>query len=153
MPKITRRETLAAGPGVIAAAAVLPIAAKAALASEGEDMELIALWHRLQSRWGRMHVLRDAEERLHPHRETRKREYAKAENRTSQVLGELDDIEHQIAAIPANTFAGLAIKLRIGTDNQIFRWALEFKVEELSTDELNLMTALADAERLAGRAL
>ena len=150
---VTRREAMKHGGKAVVAAAVLPIVAKSALASEGEDSELIALWRRHQERMERMPALRDAEERLHPHRETRKREYAKAENRTSQVLGELDDIEHQIATTPANTFAGLAIKLRIGTDNQIFRWALEFKVEELSTDELNLMTALADAERLAGGAI
>ena len=71
---------------------------------------------------------------------------------SAEATGRMEDIEHQIATIPANTFAGLAIKLRIGTDNQRFKTDLDFKEEELSTDELNLMGALADAERLAGRA-
>ena len=70
------------------------------------------------------------------------------------VLGEAVErqvaLEEQIAAIPANTFAGLAVKLRIGTDNQSFRLYPDLQADDLSTDELNLMSALADAERLAG---
>ena len=66
------------------------------------------------------------------------------------AIEHLDEIERKIAAIPANTFAGLAIKLRIGTDNQPFRLDPDSQEDQLSTDELNLMTALADAERLAG---
>ncbi len=72
------------------------------------------------------------------------------------VLGEAVEhrvaLEEQIAAIPANTFAGLAVKLRIGTGNQPFRLYPDFQEDQLSADELNLMAALADAERLAGSA-
>ncbi len=68
------------------------------------------------------------------------------------AIEHLDEIERKIAAIPANTFAGLAVKLRIGTDNQRFKTDLDFQVEDLTPDELSLMNALADAERLAGEA-
>ena len=64
----------------------------------------------------------------------------------------LDALAAKIAATPANTFAGLAVKLRIGTDNQRFKTDLDFQVEDLTPDELSLMNALADAERLAGEA-
>ena len=66
------------------------------------------------------------------------------------AIEHLDEIERKIAAIPANTFAGLAVKLRIGTDNQSFTLYPDLPASDLSTDELNLMSALADAERLAG---
>jgi len=70
------------------------------------------------------------------------------------VLGEavehLDALAAKIAATPANTFAGLAVKLGIGTDNQSFTLYPDLPASDLSTDELNLMSALADAERLAG---
>lgn len=61
-----------------------------------------------------------------------------------------DILEAKIAATPANTFAGLAVKLRIGVDNLPMALGTLPKGEEASTDELNLMSALADAERLAG---
>lgn len=141
---ITRREAMKRGGKVVAAAAVLPVVAKAALVSEGEDSELIALWRRLQERYARAHQLQEEEDRL-----IEGEQKAELFNAGALVLHEATEIESQIAAIPANTFAGLAIKLRIGTDNQPFRWDLDFQVDELSTDELNLMTALADAERLA----
>ena len=145
MSKITRREILAGGGKAVAAGAVLSVVVKSALASEGEDSELIALWLRHQERWERASQLQKEEDRLIE--SGPKAELFKA---GALVWGEVNEIEHQIAAIPANTFAGLAIKLRIGTDNQTFKTDLWFKVEELTTDELNLMTALADAERLAG---
>ena len=153
MSKITRRETLAKGGQAVAAAAVLSVAAKAALASKGEDSELLALWRRHQELWARVTLLQRAEDRLYPHRETRKREYTRARDHTKRAWSEISVIEGQIATIPANSFAGLAIKLRIGTDNQRFKTDLNFHVDQLSTDELNLMTALADAERLGGRAI
>ncbi|MCH8097874.1 MAG: hypothetical protein IID53_12430 [Proteobacteria bacterium] len=145
---VTRREAMKHGGKAVVAAAVLPIVAKSALASEGEDSELIALWLRHQERWERASQLQKEEDRLIE--SGPKAELFKA---GALVWGEVNEIEHQIAAIPANTFAGLAIKLRIGTDNQTFKTDLCFKVEELCMDELNLMTALADAERLAGGAI
>ena len=87
---------------------------------------------------------------LYPHRETRKREYTRARGRTEDEWDEVSRIENQIAATPANTFAGLVVKLRIGVSNQRFKVDLDFHEDQLSLDELNLMAALADAERLAG---
>ena len=144
MSKITRRETLAGGGKVIAAAAVLPVIPTIAHAmSDGEDSELIALWQRHQELWEDRRSLQAAEDRLYPHRETRKREYTKARDRTSQAWGEITQIEHQIATTPANTFAGIAIKLRVPAKN----------IDNEGPDDpydLNLKNALADAERLAG---
>ena len=150
MPKLSRRETLARGGQVVAAAAVLSVAAKAGLASEGEDSELITLWQRYQETFSQAERLQEADDRIFPHRADRKAEYARAWDRSKRGWSEVTEIEHQIATTPASTFAGLAIKLRIGTDNQRFKTDLQFTEDQLSTDELNLMTALADAERLAG---
>ena len=151
MPKLSRRETLARGGKVIAAAAVLSVAAKAALASEGEDSELIALWRRYLERRAHWRRVNEEEDRLI---ESGIKTGGLMINELIRRAGdEVKEVERQIGNTPANTFAGLAIKLRIGTDNQPFKWDLNFKEEQLSTDELNLMTALADAERLAGRAI
>ena len=128
----------------IAAAAALPVAVKAA---EGEDSELLALWPRLQERYARAHQLQEEEDRS-----IDSGQKAELFERGVLVSREATEIERQIAAIPANTFAGLAIKLRIGTDNQSFRTDLWFQEDDATTDELNLMTAFADAERLAGLA-
>ena len=147
MSKLSRRETLARGGQAVVAAAVLPVAAKAALASEGEDSELVTLWRLHQERFERVERLQDVEDRLFPHRAR-----DQAQDRIKQEWRAINEIEHQIATIPANTFAGLAIKLRIGTDNQPFRLYSDLKEGDLSADEFNLMNALADAERLAGRA-
>ena len=54
----------------------------------------------------------------------------------------------QSARIPADTFAGIAIKLRIAADGLRPQYA-----RALEADELNLENALADAERLAGGVL
>lgn len=150
MSKLSRRETLARAGVAVAAAAVLPVAAKAALASEGEDSKLIALWRRYQERVAHTSRLNEEEDRLIESVAGTEAGRQRIEGLIRRSYDEANEIESQIAATPANTFAGLAIKLRIGTDNQPFRWDLNYRVEELSTDELNLMTALADAERLAG---
>ncbi len=63
-----------------------------------------------------------------------------------------DALEEKIAATPANTFAGIAIKLRIGVDNLPMTLGTLPPGEEATTDELNLMSALVDVERLAGSA-
>ncbi|MEE8607610.1 MAG: hypothetical protein V3S55_08400 [Nitrospiraceae bacterium] len=65
------------------------------------------------------------------------------------AIKHLDEIERKIAATPASTFVGIAIKLRIGVDNLD---PLD-PGETRTTDELNLESALADLERLAGRAI
>ena len=148
MSKITRRETLARGGQVVAAAAVL--STLPSIAQAQEDAELLALWRQHQERFAHTTRLVKEEDRLAV--TGPKTEYAKAWGRTKRGWSEVDEIERQIAAIPANTFAGLAVKLRIGTDNQPFRLYPDFQEDQLSADELNLMAALADAERLAGGA-
>ncbi len=58
------------------------------------------------------------------------------------------DLERKIAATPATTHAGIGIKLRIGVDG--FPPCDPGKTRD--TIDLNIESALADAERLAGRA-
>ena len=141
MSKITRRETLARGGQAVAAAAVLPVAAKAALASEGEDSKLLALGRLFQNRWAYMEGLVKEQDQAFL-------DGVKAEeDRIAALVGkgwdEFAGIERQIAAIPAKTFAGIAIKLRV-------------PAKELTNEgpydpyELNLKNALADAEWRAG---
>ena len=60
----------------------------------------------------------------------------------------MSSLEHKIAATPAETYAGIGIKLLIGVDN----FCPLNPGETRTTDELNLESALADVERLAGRA-
>ena len=55
------------------------------------------------------------------------------------------DLKKKIAGIPAKTYIGIGIKLRVATDGLCPQYP-----RALETDELNLESALADAERLAG---
>ena len=73
-------------------------------------------------------------------------------NVLDEATEHLAALEAKIAGTPANTFAGIAIKLRIGVDNLPMTLGTLPSGEEASTDELNLMSALADIERLAGEA-
>ncbi len=57
-----------------------------------------------------------------------------------------NDLERKIADTPAATYAGIGIKLLIAVDN----FPPLGPGETRTTDELNLESALADAERLAG---
>ena len=54
------------------------------------------------------------------------------------------DLKKKIAGIPAKTYAGIGAKLRIAADGLRPEYP-----RDLETDELNLESALADAERLA----
>ena len=54
------------------------------------------------------------------------------------------DLKRKIAGIPAKTYAGIGAKLRIAADGLRPEYP-----RDLETDELNLESALADAERLA----
>ena len=57
-------------------------------------------------------------------------------------------IETRIAGLKATTFAALAVKLRVAADPLL---PLDDD-DDHSSDQMNLLSALADAERLAGRA-
>ncbi len=84
MPKLSRRETLAGGGKAVAAAAVLSVAAKAGLASEGEDSELITLWQRYQETFSQAERLQEADDRIFPHRADREADYARAWDRSKR---------------------------------------------------------------------
>lgn len=58
---------------------------------------------------------------------------------------EIREAEERIAALPASTFAALAVKLRIAADNLP-------SPEDRYGDHIALASALADVERMAGRA-
>ena len=60
----------------------------------------------------------------------------------------MSGLEQKIADTPAATYAGIGVKLLIAVDN----FPPLGPGEARCTDELNLESALADAERLAGRA-
>ena len=68
---------------------------------------------------------------------------------TDESMERLSAIERKIADTPAESYAGVGVKLLIGVDN----------LDPLdpgktrTTDELNLESALADAERLAGEGI
>ena len=114
------------------------------------DLTLLALSQRHKETLRQTRVLQRIEDGIYPHRETRKREYTRARGRTEDEWDEVSRIEREIAATPANTFAGLVVKLRIGVSNQRFKVDLDFTEDQLLLDERCLMAALADAERLAG---
>lgn len=121
----TRRDVLTSGAAAFAGA-VLPVAAVVA------DEPLLALWTRYQEADQRMRAAWES-------CRTRKDEIAVAEPATRAWEVAID----AIAAAPAATITGLAIKLRlIGRD--ISGGTLSYGGEEM------LASALADAERLAG---
>ncbi len=106
------------------------------------DIKLLALSQRYKETFSQAERLQAAEDRLYPHRADRKREYARASDRTGQEWGGVSEIERQIVATPANTFAGIAIKLRVA--------AAEIPKDAHDLNDLAVLNALADAERLAG---
>ena len=62
---------------------------------------------------------------------------------SDRAMDRKGDLEKRIAATPANTFGGIAVKLRIATDN------MDPDAPRYG-DELNLLSVFADAKRLAG---
>lgn len=139
---VTRRDAMKRGGKVVAAAAVIPVAAKAALASESEDIELLALGRLFQNRSAAMDQLVKEEDQA-----TLNGTEAEQDRIAALVSKGWDDfaeIERQIAAIPAKTIAGIAIKLRVPAKVQVSTKG------PYDPFELNLKNALADAERLAG---
>ena len=65
---------------------------------------------------------------------------------TDEAGERISSLEHKIADTPAESYAGIGIKLLIGVDNLD---PLD-PGETRTADHLNLLSALADAERLAG---
>lgn len=64
---------------------------------------------------------------------------------SGKLLDEIWDVEARIAALPATTFAALAVKLRIAASNLPSEG-------DCDGEQINLQSALADVERMAGRA-
>ena len=106
------------------------------------DIKLLALSQRHKETFRQAERLQEIEDELYPHRDTRKREYTRARGRTEDEWSEVSEIERQIVATPANTFAGIAIKLSVA--------AIEIPKDAHDRNDLAVLNALADAERLAG---
>ena len=63
-----------------------------------------------------------------------------------EATDRMNDLERKIADTPAESYAGIGIKLLIGVDN----FCPLNPGETRTTDDLNIESALADAKRLAG---
>ncbi len=136
--KITRRETLARGGQAVAATS--PDSGDVSPCGD-PDAELIALGRQHQDWWAHMCRLVKEEDRLLSAGTDAERSEIAAQ--VSQGWDKSSEMERRIAAIPANTFAGIAIKLRIATE--------DMNEEDMRRPtNANLESALADAERLAG---
>ncbi len=73
-------------------------------------------------------------------------EFGRASDADEAAWKRYGEIEDQIAAIPATTIAGIVIKLRVVAMSAPTQGPLDVY-------ETNIKSALADAERLAGRAI
>ena len=131
MSKLSRRETLAAT-GKAVAAAALPVIPNIA-ASASQDAELLRLNVEYREFLAELNAGK--------HNDAKGDVSDEAQERMS-------GLEKKIADTPSATYAGIGIKLLIGVDNLD---PLD-PGETRTTDELNLESALADAERLAGSA-
>ena len=68
---------------------------------------------------------------------------------SAEASDRMEDFEQKIADTPAESYAGIGVKLLIAVDN----FPPLGPSETRTTDKLNLESALADAERLAGGVL
>ncbi len=110
------------------------------------DTKLLALWQRHKDCFVRADRLVKKQARIEDSGD--KAALAKLNGQQSRAWDDVHEVARQIAETPASTFAGLVIKLRIAADGLSPEYP-----RDLETDELNLMAALADAERLAGNVL
>ena len=144
MSELSRRETLVHGGQVAAAAAMTTLPTGAQTEPLTRDIKLLVLSQRHKETFRQAERLQEIEDVLYPHRADQKAEYTRARDHREQEWGEVSEIESQIVATPANTFAGIAIKLRVA--------AIEIPKDAHDPNDLAILGALADAERLAGRA-
>ena len=107
------------------------------------DIKLLALWQRHKDCFARADRLVEKQPRIEDSGD--EQALATLSARQSRALGDVHEVARQIAETPASTFAGLVIKLRIAAVGLSPEYP-----RDSETDELNLMAALADAERLAG---
>ena len=134
MSKITRRETLAHGGQAVAAAAVLPVVAViagGAVAAPADDMRLLEMWRRSKAFEAKVG---------HP---------GISDAESERCYDQYSELRDLIIATPAATPLGIAIKLQIAVE-------IEGLDKDLVEHPLLVMpraiaSALADAERLAGR--
>jgi len=131
--RTTRRNLLKGGGKAVAAAAALPVIPNIAAGAD-QDAELL----RLNAEYRAL----IAEQNAGKHRD-------ESSDVTDESMERLNAIERKIADTPAETYAGIGIKLLIGIDN----FDPLDPGETRTTDELNLESALADAERLAGEGI
>ena len=171
MSKLSRRETLARGGQAVAAAAVLSVAAKAALASEGEDSKLLS---RVENFWAVHKEANDGAEKWHVEYErvhalpefppyTDKAYRAFFDEHTNHALFDISNKANKrqgravkaVFDIPAKTYRGVLAKLKIlevayGTGCEDGDMDLEV-YQDHETPWLE--NAIGDFERLAGRAI
>ena len=120
-----RRNLLKGGGNAVAVAAAPNIAAGAS-----QDAELLRLNAEYRTLLGEINA--------HKHNDEKG-------DLSAEACDRRDDLERKIANTPAETYAGIGIKLLIGVDN----FCPLDPGQTRTTDELNLESALADAERLA----
>ena len=132
MSKISRREILARGGQVAAIAAVLPVVAGAA-ASDADDLKLLDMWKQAEAL------------------EAKGNSLSASDDEVDRLFAKAMELQELIVTTPAVTALGIAIKLRVAVNYE----ALDVDVVENPQLVMPraIVNALADAERLAGRAL
>ena len=129
MPKVeshhtripSRRDVIRTG-GKVAAAAAIGVAVATVPAPAGDDAEIIALGREVS----RLAAMTGGDADI------------------GRATSMMTRIETRISGLKATTFAALAVKLRIAADQLLLEdddWR--------SSDQLNLLSALADVERVA----
>ena len=139
MSKITRREILAGGGKAVAAGAALSVVAgvagnaTAVPAAPFDDAGLLALWELRQA------LLVKINDRATPSDES------------ERYYDQFSRLTDMIVAAPMATPVGIALKLRIAVEYEDLD--LDVKEKPLLVMPRAVINALADAERLAGRAI
>ncbi len=143
MPKITRRTALARGGQAVAVAAATAfpvISNTVADAAEG-DAEMVSMWHKhcaLEAKYNAAAIAADRAGGFEPG------------EKADALLEQAFELTERILVTPARTPAGIAVKLKSAV--LVDDMEKDVKEEPMLTVPRAVLSALADAERLAGRA-
>ena len=132
MSKISRRTALTRCGKAVAAAAVLPVILNPTAEAAQGDAELVSMWHDYRAQITKLNAaLHRAEE-------------------GDALFAQASELVERILVTQARTPAGIAVKLKIAEEYE----SLEKDVRENPQLVMPraVLSALADAERLAGRA-